>query len=406
MIYIMKSLNRTLPLIVVLAMFTSMAHSAEEAISKAVGAALGSLKVGKSETSPTRATAAQEGPSTLPAEFAPPAAAAPGNQPPASEVPPVYPPPTNEGRRSGRNGSQANPELRNVIKITDGDSDSGTYQPGPDEPTAVLRTSLGDITVRLFKVKSPETVENFIGLASGEKLSKDVKTGRVVKRPFYNGMIFHRVIKDFMIQTGCPFGTGRGGSGELIVDEHLNGLKFDSPGLLAMAPLRSKDKLNTISGSNSSQFFITATSMPELNDDKYTIFGKVISGMSVVKKIAATQVGATDRPIRKIYLISIEVADNKPKPTAPSGNSEDQTAQTTTEIPSAPAPVSAGIAANVDNKSSPLPAAQPKLPEPAPAQASKTGKNGPPTGQTQKNFDISTPKPRPYPQPKSNSAKP
>src|SRR3954468_18537685 len=114
---------------------------------------------------------------------------------------------------------------------------------------ATLKTSMGDIVVQLFEDKAPKTVANFIGLASGTKEWTDPKTGEKVKRPLYNGTIFHRVIPGFMIQGGDPLGNGTGGPGYKFDDETNNGMKLDDRGILAMA--------NSGPNTNGSQFFIT-----------------------------------------------------------------------------------------------------------------------------------------------------
>ena len=146
------------------------------------------------------------------------------------------------------------------------------------EVTATFDTSLGKIVIKLFPEESPKTVENFVGLATGEKEWTDPKTGEKVKKPLYDGTIFHRVIPNFMIQGGDPQGTGMGGPGYKFEDEFKSGLKFDRPGLLAMA--------NAGPNTNGSQFFITVVPTPHLTN-KHTIFGEVISGMDVVAKIVS-----------------------------------------------------------------------------------------------------------------------
>ena len=175
------------------------------------------------------------------------------------------------------------------------------------DPRAVLHTSLGDITVHLFSAYAPKTVRNFIDLARGDKEFFDIKTGKGVHRPFYTNQLFHRVITDYLIQTGCPFGNGRGGPGFTIADELSPVLRFSKAGILAMAPER-KDNV-PLRDSNGSQFFITLGAMPEW-DDKYTIFGEVERGMSVVEKIGHTKTGPTDRPIKRIFLYSVEIFDD------------------------------------------------------------------------------------------------
>src|ERR687896_2760041 len=123
---------------------------------------------------------------------------------------------------------------------------------------ANFKTSEGDFKVRLFDDKAPKTVANFVGLAEGSKEFTDPKTRQKTARPFYDGLIFHRVIDGFMIQGGDPLGTGTGGPGYEFADEFDPGLRFDRPYLLAMA--------NAGPGTNGSQFFITVSAQPHLND--------------------------------------------------------------------------------------------------------------------------------------------
>lgn len=149
---------------------------------------------------------------------------------------------------------------------------AGTY--------AVFTTNQGTMVFRLFTEKAPRTAANFIGLAEGAKEWTDPLTGKKEKKPFYNGVIFHRVIKDFMIQTGCPLGVGIGGPGYKFSDEFHPDLQFDRPGLLAMA--------NSGPNTNGSQFFITESPTPHLNN-RHSIFGELVEGWNVFKKIASTK---------------------------------------------------------------------------------------------------------------------
>ncbi len=142
---------------------------------------------------------------------------------------------------------------------------------------AVIETSMGTITCRLFEKQTPKTVANFVGLAEGTKEWTDTKTGKKVKKKLYDGLIFHRVIPDFMIQGGDPLGTGAGGPGYQFEDEIVSSLVFDKPGKLAMA--------NAGPGTNGSQFFITTVPTPWLNGH-HTIFGEVVSGQDVAVKIS------------------------------------------------------------------------------------------------------------------------
>jgi peptidyl-prolyl cis-trans isomerase A (cyclophilin A) len=162
---------------------------------------------------------------------------------------------------------------------------------------AVLKTNRGDITVNLFPNHAPETVDNFVGLAEGTK-SYDAGNGRT--GPFYDGLTFHRVIDGFMIQGGCPLGTGTGGPGYQFKDEPHPELTFDKPYLLAMA--------NAGPGTNGSQFFVTTGATPWLNF-KHTIFGEVADQASrdVVDAIGTTPTGRQDRPVEEVVIESVEI---------------------------------------------------------------------------------------------------
>jgi peptidyl-prolyl cis-trans isomerase A (cyclophilin A) len=164
---------------------------------------------------------------------------------------------------------------------------------------AVLKTNRGDITINLFPDHAPETVANFTGLADGTKDYRD-DAGRSGVR-FYDGLGFHRVIEGFMIQGGCPLGTGTGGPGYTFKDEPHPELVFDKPYLLAMA--------NAGPGTNGSQFFITVGATPWLNR-KHTIFGEVVDAESqkVVDAIATTATDRSDRPTDPVVIESITVS--------------------------------------------------------------------------------------------------
>lgn len=146
---------------------------------------------------------------------------------------------------------------------------------------AVMKTNMGTVEIELFEKQTPKTVENFVGLA---------------KKGFYNGVIFHRVISNFMIQGGDPTGTGRGGEslwGKKFNDEFVPSLKHDVPGVLSMA--------NAGTNTNGSQFFITLVPTPWL-DGKHTVFGKVINGMDVVNAIGKVQTGPMDKPAKDVVI--------------------------------------------------------------------------------------------------------
>lgn len=146
-----------------------------------------------------------------------------------------------------------------------------------------MRTSCGEITIELFDDKSPKTVNNFLFL---------------IKKGFYDGLTFHRIIKGFMIQGGDPEGTGTGGPGYQFEDEVKNGLKFDQVGLLAMA--------NSGPDTNGSQFFITAGNASHLNG-KHTIFGKVTAGQEILQTLNALETDQGDKPVQTAYIDSVTI---------------------------------------------------------------------------------------------------
>ena len=156
---------------------------------------------------------------------------------------------------------------------------------------AVMKTNMGTVEIELLKKQTPKTVENFSGLA---------------KKGYYNGVIFHRVIPNFMIQGGDPTGTGRGGEslwGKKFNDEFVPALKHSEPGMLSMA--------NAGPNTNGSQFFITVIPTPWL-DGKHTIFGKVINGMDVVYAISKVQTGAMDKPVKDVIIEEVNL-EKRPK---------------------------------------------------------------------------------------------
>ena len=148
---------------------------------------------------------------------------------------------------------------------------------------AHFETSMGNFTIELFEQQAPKTVANFVTLA---------------EKNFYDGVIFHRVIDGFMIQGGDPTGTGRGGPGYQFADEFHPQLKHNSEGILSMA--------NAGPNTNGSQFFITLTATPHL-DGKHAVFGKVINGMDVVKKIGKTPTKAGDRPVTDVVMKTVKI---------------------------------------------------------------------------------------------------
>lgn len=169
---------------------------------------------------------------------------------------------------------------------------------------ATLQTGEGPIVVELFSKKTPNTVANFVGLATGEKAWKDPVTGTWVHKPLYDHTIFHRTLVHFMIQGGDPIGTGYGGPGFSLPDE-FKGATFNRAGLLAMANTGQPD-------SGGSQFFITV-SKPRYLDGHYSIFGRVLSGYDVAVRISERPVRG-DRPLDPVALEKVTITDHKPKP--------------------------------------------------------------------------------------------
>ena len=170
---------------------------------------------------------------------------------------------------------------------------------------ATLHTNLGDIRLELFPEQAPETVSNFVGLATGEKTWTDPRTGEQSNAPLYSGVIFHRVIPNFMIQGGDPLGTGTGGPGYVFDDEIDPSLASTQPYILAMA--NAGRRLGK--GTNGSQFFIT-TAATEWLQGKHTIFGQVADDASrqVVDAISAVSTDPHDRPLEDVIIDSVTVA--------------------------------------------------------------------------------------------------
>jgi peptidyl-prolyl cis-trans isomerase A (cyclophilin A) len=160
-------------------------------------------------------------------------------------------------------------------------------------------TSEGNFTVLLHDREAPRTVENFIGLAEGTKPWTDPRTNQKVTQPYYDGVIFHRVIDGFMIQSGDPLGQGIGGPGYNFADEFHPSLRHSKAGILSMA--------NRGPNTNGGQFFITLGPTPHL-DDRHSVFGEVTDGMDVVRKIGSARTGDRDRPLKDITIQSVKIS--------------------------------------------------------------------------------------------------
>src|SRR5690242_14189230 len=170
---------------------------------------------------------------------------------------------------------------------------------------AVIHTSMGDITAELFEKETPNTVRNFIGLARGTRPWLDPKTKQGVSRPLYDNITFHRVIPNFMIQTGDPTGTGAHNCGYVLKDEIVRSLKFDRPGRLAMANIGQPN-------TGACQFFITEKPFPDGNG-MYTIFGQVVGGMELIGQIARVKRDGRDKPKEPVMLTHVDVVRLVPK---------------------------------------------------------------------------------------------
>jgi len=168
--------------------------------------------------------------------------------------------------------------------------EAGTY--------AQFETTEGTFTVRLFDKEVPKTVANFIGLAEGTKEWSDPSSGEKKTAPYYDGVVFHRVIKGFMIQGGDRLGTGTGGPGYKFADEFNPSLRHTKAGILSMA--------NAGPNTNGSQFFITLGPTSHL-DQKHSVFGEVVEGLDVVKKIGNVATGSQDRPLKPVVMTHVTI---------------------------------------------------------------------------------------------------
>lgn len=169
---------------------------------------------------------------------------------------------------------------------------------------AVFHTNKGKFKALLHHTMAPKTVENFVGLAEGTKEFTDSKTGKKVKRPYYDGLTFHRVIENFMIQGGDPVGNGTGGPGYKFDDEFHPELTHDKKGVLSMA--------NAGPNTNGSQFFVTVAVAPHLDAQRsmkrgYSIFGQVVEGYDVVESISQVETKTNDLPAEPIVINKLEI---------------------------------------------------------------------------------------------------
>ena len=177
---------------------------------------------------------------------------------------------------------------------------SYVYVSGQGELRATLETSMGDLNLVLFETEAPNTVGNFVGLATGQIEWTDPTTRQKTNRPLYNGTIFHRVIQDFMIQAGDPLGRGTGGPGYQFQDEFHPELLHNAPGVLSMA--------NSGPNSNGSQFFITEVPTPWL-DRKHSVFGQLLNdgSLDLVRKITRVPTNRGDKPLSDIILENVQI---------------------------------------------------------------------------------------------------
>jgi len=174
-------------------------------------------------------------------------------------------------------------------------SSAAKYGPGV---YAHIITNQGTMVARLFDKEAPKTVQNFIGLAEGKKQWRNPRTKTMVRRPYYNNLTFHRVIKGFMIQGGDPEGTGMGGPGYTFEDEFNPKLRHSKAGILSMA--------NAGPNTNGGQFFITLGPTPHL-DNRHSVFGELVEGLDVLQKIGSVPTAKGDRPVNPVVMKTIRI---------------------------------------------------------------------------------------------------
>lgn len=182
-----------------------------------------------------------------------------------------------------------------LVTCSNGGGSVADYNQLEEGLYAEFETNMGVMVVKLAFEKTPITVANFVALAEGNHPDVD---SIYKNKPFYDGLIFHRVINNFMIQGGDPEGTGRGGPGYKFPDEFDNTLTHDKAGILSMA--------NSGPGTNGSQFFITETPTPHLNN-KHTVFGEVVLGLDIQDSISNVQTGIADRPVSDVIIKKLTI---------------------------------------------------------------------------------------------------
>lgn len=251
---------------------------------------------------------------TEPTETPAPAAQPAPEPPPVPEPPAAAPAP----KETPKEAPKAAPAASSADKAAPKAADSKPADKPADKPKAAsnmkpglyarFETSMGNFTAELNEKEAPIAVANFAGLASGEKEWTDPKTGQKLKKPYYNGLIFHRVIGQakmppdgFMIQGGDPLGNGTGGPGFTIKDEY-NNLRHDKAGTLAMARTGAPD-------SAGSQFYVSMGPLPQLDGGRppYVVFGYVTEGVDVVKKIGNVPTDPNDKPLTPVIINKITI---------------------------------------------------------------------------------------------------
>jgi Peptidyl-prolyl cis-trans isomerase (rotamase) - cyclophilin family len=215
-------------------------------------------------------------------------------------------PDSKENKNSKAGSANEKPKKAGAGAAANGDPMSGKFTieqaleglKGEGELLAKFETSEGTMVARLFEKKAPNTVANFVGLARGLRPFKDPASGEWVKKPFYDGLVFHRVIPNFMIQGGDPKGNGTGGPGYKFADEFGEGLLHSKPGMLSMA--------NAGPNTNGSQFFVTEVPTPHL-DRRHSVFGELIEGLDVEKKIARVKVARANKPVEPVTIKKLTI---------------------------------------------------------------------------------------------------